>query len=249
VLEGELGKVNYEEKVIFNLSVWERKLFQPPGLLERTSKVIGNRVNHLIPKKVHQVITAAVKTIIRTTLFGVEYTPKRKVQTLSLEVADTMAKEAQTLYQKIAVAEGAGTGAGGIMLSMVDFPALIAIKMKFLFELAHIYGFDTKHFSERIFILYVFQLTYSGHTSRKQILDKIKHWDNEKQQWASDTEYYKKLDWDTFQMEYRDAIDFRKILQMVPGIGAVAGAWANYSIMDELGEVAMNAYRIRRLLS
>jgi hypothetical protein len=50
-------------------------------------------------------------------------------------------------------------------------------------------------------------------------------------------------------MEYRDAIDFRKILQMVPGIGAVAGAWANYSIMDELGEVAMNAYRIRRLSS
>ncbi|MNH47586.1 EcsC protein family protein [compost metagenome] len=55
------------------------------------------------------------------------------------------------------------------------------------------------------------------------------------------------MDWETFQKEYRDAIDFRKMLQMVPGIGAVAGAWANYSILEELGETAMNAYRLRRL--
>lgn len=229
------------------LSEWEHKLIRPPGLLERTSKAIGNRVNHLLPKKVHQAITATVKTIVRTTLFGVEYTPKRQVQSLALEEADKSAKETQSLYQKIAVAEGAGTGAGGIMLSLVDFPALIAIKMKFLFEIAHIYGFDTKSFSERIYILYIFQLTYSGPALRKQILHRIKDWESEKTQWTSDSEYYKGLDWDTFQKEYRDALDFRKLLQMVPGIGAVAGAWANYSIMEELGEVAMNTYRMRRL--
>jgi uncharacterized protein (DUF697 family) len=93
------------------------------------------------------------------------------------------------------------------LLNAVDFPALIAIKMKFLFELAHIYGYSTKEFSERI---------------------------------------YKNLDWETFQKEYRDAIDFRKMLQMVPGIGAVAGAWANYSIVEELGGAAINCYRMRR---
>ncbi|GJM83768.1 hypothetical protein HMSSN139_62640 [Paenibacillus sp. HMSSN-139] len=48
------------------------------------------------------------------------------------------------------------------MLNVVDFPALIAIKMKFLFELAHVYGCDTKEFSERVFILKVFQMTFSG---------------------------------------------------------------------------------------
>ena len=69
---------------------------------------------------------------MRTSLFGAEYTPNRPVQhTLELENADQEAKELFALYQKVAVAEGAGTGAGGIMFSMVDFPALIAIKMKF----------------------------------------------------------------------------------------------------------------------
>ncbi|MFD1953045.1 EcsC family protein [Paenibacillus thailandensis] len=240
--------MNYEEKVRNEIAAWESKLFKPPGWLERTSKTIGTRINDLIPAKVHDVITATIRSIVRTALYGAEYTPQRPVQSFSrLELADQEARRSLSLYQKIATAEGAGTGAGGIMLNLVDFPALIAIKMKFLFELAHIYGYDTKQFSERIFILKVFQLAFSGAEQRARLLDSVKRWDTEKELWVSDSEYSKKMDWETFQKEYRDAIDFRKMLQMVPGIGAVAGAWANYTILEELGEAASNAYRLRRL--
>lgn len=83
--------------------------------------------------------------------------------------------------------------------------------------------------------------------SRARLLYSITHWHIEKEQWVSDAEYSRNMDWETFQIEYRDAIDFRKMLQMVPGIGAVAGAWANYTILEELREFAMNAYRLRRL--
>ncbi|MBT2290127.1 EcsC family protein [Paenibacillus albidus] len=240
--------MNYEQKVRCEIAAWERQFFNPPGWLERTSKTIGKRINALIPAKVHDVITTTIKSIVRTALFGAEYTPQRPVQgTLHLELTDQEAKRLLSLYQKIATAEGAGTGAGGIVLNIVDFPALIAIKMKFLFELAHLYGYDTKHFSERVFILKVFQMAFSGPEQRAKLLDSIKHWDIEKELWLSDTDYYKNMDWETFQKEYRDTIDFRKMLQMVPGIGAVAGAWANYTILDELGEAATNAYRLRRL--
>lgn len=240
--------MNYEQKVRNEIAAWERQFFDPPGWLERTSKTIGKRINNLIPAKVHNVITTTIKSIVRTALFGAEYTPQRPVQgILHLELTDQEAKRLLSLYQKIATAEGAGTGAGGIMLNIVDFPALIAIKMKFLFELAHLYGYDTKHFSERVFILKVFQMAFSGSEQRAKLLDSIKHWDVEKELSISDTDYYKNMDWETFQKEYRDAIDFRKMLQMVPGIGAVAGAWANHTILEELGEAAMNAYRLRRL--
>lgn len=240
--------MNYEQKVLRDITEWELKMFKPPGWLEKTSKTIGSQINQWLPPKVHEVITTTIRTIVRTALFGAEYTPGRPVQfTPELEAADEEAKELFALYQKIAVAEGAGTGAGGIMLSMVDFPALIAIKMKYLFELAHVYGYDTKHFSERVFILKVFQMTFSGTENRARLLDSIKHWHIEKEQWLSDAEYAHQMDWETFQLEYRDAIDFKKMLQMVPGIGAVAGAWANYTILEELREFAMNAYRIRRL--
>lgn len=55
------------------------------------------------------------------------------------------------------------------------------------------------------------------------------------------------FDWKTFQQEYRDYIDIAKMLQMVPEIGAVVGAYANYKLMDKLGNTAMNAYRLRLL--
>lgn len=241
--------MDYEQKVRMEIADWEHRLFKPPGWLERTSKTIGARINSLIPPKVHNMITATIKTIVRTALFGAEYTPKRAVEPRSrgLESTDQEAKKLFGLYQKIAVAEGAGTGAGGIVLGAVDFPALIAIKMKFLFELAHVYGYDTKHFAERVFVLKVFQMAFSGPEQRARLLGSIKRWELEKEQWSSESDYSKSMDWETFQMEYRDAIDFRKMLQMVPGIGAVAGAWANYTILEELGEAAMNVYRLRRL--
>lgn len=240
--------MHYEQQVHNEIADWEKQLFKTPGWLERTSKTVSKRINNLLPAKVHNIITTTIKSIVRTALFGAEYTPKRPVQrTSSLEAADREAKRLLSLYQKIATAEGAGTGAGGILLNVVDFPALIAIKMKYLFELAHVYGYDTKHFHERVFILKVFQLAFSGSEQRAKLLSSIKQWDTEKAQWSSDAEYYKEMDWDSFQKEYRDSIDFRKLLQMVPGIGAAAGAWANFTILEELGETATNAYRLRRL--
>lgn len=240
--------MSYEDKILQELEDWEKSLYKTPSFFEKASKKIGYKINTIIPAKVQNTITGTVKVIVRTTLFGAEYTPKRNVESsLTLEQADELARQVISLYQKIASAEGAGTGAGGILFSMVDFPALIAIKMKMLFELAHVYGYSSKAFSERIFILTLFQLTYSENMMRKQILIRIRDWNKEKLQWSSDSEYYKELNWETFQKEYRDAIDFRKILQMVPGIGAIAGAWANYSIVEELGKFAINGFRIRRL--
>jgi len=118
-------------------------------------------------------------------------------RTANLETADQDTQQLFSLYQKSAVAEGEGMGAGGILLNVVDFPALIAIKMKYLFELAHVYGYDTKHFSERVFVLKVFQLTFSGTEQRARLLNSIKRWDAEKAQWHATADYSKNMDWET----------------------------------------------------
>ena len=39
--------------------------------------------------------------------------------------------------------------------------------------------------------------------------------------------------------------DLAKLLQFIPVIGAVFGAYANYKLLGELGETAVNAYRLR----
>lgn len=238
----------YEDKVSRELIDWERKMLKPPGLLEQASRKLGRKVNSLLPDKVQEVITAAVRSIVKTALFGAEYTPKSGVCTgLALPAADERARALISAYKKVAAAEGAGTGAGGLMLSAADFPLFIAIKMKLLFELAHAYGYRSSDFSERIFLLKTFQFAFSGAAKRAELLAEMKRWEAFASRWSSESEYHRDMDWEQFQQEYRDAIDFRKMLQLVPGIGAVAGAWANYGIMDELGETGMQAYRLRRL--
>ena len=53
------------------------------------------------------------------------------------------------------------------------------------------------------------------------------------------------FDWRTFQLEYRDYIDLAKLLQLIPGFGAIAGAMVNHKYTKRLGHYAMQAYRLR----
>ncbi|MFH5182083.1 EcsC family protein [Paenibacillus sp. TAB 01] len=238
----------YEEQTARALKHWEKELLKPPGFLEKTSKAVSNRINQVIPDKVHQTITAAVKGIVQTALFSIEYMPKNPPLTgLTLAMRTSKAEELLAFYKKLAAAEGAGTGAGGILLGLADFPILIGIKMKFLFELAHLYGHSTRDYRERLFVLHVFQLAFSSQNKKPPLFETIRRWPETARSLPPAESYVKHIDWQLLQQEYRDTIDFRKMLQLVPGIGAVVGAWANYGLLEELGRVGMNCYRLRWL--
>jgi uncharacterized protein (DUF697 family) len=230
--------LTYEEKITDEVMAWKRKITKPSRWFQRLAKKSQAKMNALIPEKVHVVITEGVKKIVQAVLTGAEFTTKKRdVGNLSLEAKDEMLQQALNTYKKMAAAEGAGTGAGGLLLGFADFPLLLTIKFKFLFEAASIYGFDVTDYHERLFILHVFQLAFSSDERRRYILDSMEHWDQR----------IKEIDWRTFQQEYRDYIDVAKLLQLVPGIGAIVGAYANYNLLDHLGETAMNTYRMRLL--
>ncbi|PZE21377.1 EcsC family protein [Paenibacillus xerothermodurans] len=238
----------YEQQTAKSLKLWERELLKPPGWLERTSKAVSQRVNHVIPEKVHQSITAAVKGIVQTALFSIEYMPKSDpIHGLTLADRDVKAEALLALYKKIAAAEGAGAGAGGILLGLADFPILIGIKMKFLFELAHVYGHSTRDYRERLFNLHVFQLAFSSQAKKHALFRTIAEWHQTAPSLPPAESHAEHVNWQQLQQEYRDTIDFRKMLQLVPGIGAVVGAWANYGLLDDLGQVGMNCFRLRWL--
>jgi len=231
--------VDYTMKVNEELHFWKRKMTKRSGLISRTSKKAQIKVNGLIPEKFHKLMTESIKNMVKATLVGSNITTKKKQSTaLSLYERDELFKEKLSAFRKTAVIEGAGTGAGGIMLGLVDFPLLLSIKMKFLFEAAAVYGFDTKEYEERLFILHVFQLAFSSEATRKETLSIIENWEEEKLLITD-------MDWRDFQQEYRDYIDLVKMFQLIPGFGAIVGAFANYNLLDQLGEAAMNSYRLR----
>jgi protein EcsC len=231
----------YEVKAYEEVLEWKRKMLKRPKMVQRLSKQVQVKINEKIPDKAHEIITDAIKKFVKVTLAGSQLITKiSQVENGTLEQRDKQLDEILSIYRKTAVVEGAGTGAGGFLLGLADFPALLSIKMKFLFDAANIYGFDTKRVEERIFILQVFQVAFSSTEKRKEILEIIEDWEERKTSLLD-------LDWKEFQQEYRDHIDFVKMLQLMPGIGAVVGAFANYNLLDQLGETAKNCYRIRHL--
>ncbi len=231
----------YELKVYDEVVDWKRKLSVRSGLFNRLSKKAQTKVNGLIPEKVHQTLTEAIKGMVKATLAGSNFTTKKPADLRpSLQAMDEEARKKINVFQKTAMIEGAGTGAGGILLGLADFPLLLTIKMKFLFEIASVYGFNTEEYEERLFILHVFLLAFSSDETRFEILDTIENWEERKRTLVD-------MDWREFQQEYRDYIDLAKMLQLVPGIGAVVGAIANNKLLGHLGETAMNAYRLRVL--
>lgn len=230
-----------EQRIREEVAVWKHKIQGRSGLFNRLAKKAQNKFNQVIPEKAHAVITEGIKGMVSATLFGSDFLTKPLAEKpQSLAEKEKLVKERFESYRKTAVLEGAGTGAGGILLGLADFPLLLSIKMKFLFEAASIHGYDVKAYEERIFMLQVFQLAFSSDQHRKTVLHTIENWETSK-------ETLKEIDWRTFQQEYRDYLDIMKMLQLIPGIGAVIGAYANFQLMDQLEETAVNAFRIRWL--
>ncbi|TQR18721.1 EcsC family protein [Psychrobacillus soli] len=233
--------VDYTKEVEQQLYFWKHRMTKKSGIIGRTSKNVQNKINGLIPEKFHQVMTESIKNMVKATLVGSNMTTKKRLPLeISLYERDELLKEKLSIFRKTAVIEGAGTGAGGILLGLADFPLLLSIKMKFLFEAAAVYGFDTEDYEERLFLLHIFLLAFSSEEKRKDVLVIIENWEQQKHVIAD-------MDWREFQQEYRDHIDLVKMFQLLPGIGAVVGAFANYKLLDQLGETAMNSYRLRLL--
>ncbi|HWQ88559.1 MAG TPA: EcsC family protein [Desulfitobacteriaceae bacterium] len=235
----------YQEKVKQELQQWQKKMLKKPSISSKLTNGLQTKFNDLIPDKVQAAFTFAISNMTKAVLLGSEYTTRKSVLYQgSLEERDKSCREKLAFYRKAALTTGAGTGAGGIFLGLADFPLLLGLKIKFLFEAARIYGFDVKDIRERIYILTLFQLAFSSAQKRAVVFRRIVNWDEYLQEFPPDL---KSFDWHTFQQEYRDYIDLAKMLQLVPGIGAFVGAYANYKLMDKLGEAAINSYRLRIL--
>ncbi|HEY0732688.1 MAG TPA: EcsC family protein, partial [Chitinophagaceae bacterium] len=138
--------MSYEQVVHKELKTWQRKMQSKPSVLNRLSKKMQVKMNSYIPEKVHQAITVAIKQMIRGVLFGFKHLTRQPAHVISLQQTEEEVLRIINVYKRTAAAEGGITGAGGILLGLVDFPVLLGIKMKMLFDLAALYGFDVKDY-------------------------------------------------------------------------------------------------------
>lgn len=236
--------MGYSEIVHAELKAWQKRMQRKPSLVNRLSKGMQVKINSYIPEKVHQTLTSIIKQMIRSVLFGAKFTARQPRPVVNMADTETAIMQLISNYKKTAAAEGGVTGAGGFFLALADFPILLGIKLKMLFDIASNYGFDVKDYKERLYILYIFQLAFSSQEHRRNVYSQIVDWDIKKEKLPDDIHQF---DWRSFQQEYRDYIDLAKMAQLIPGIGAVVGVIVNYKLIQKLGVTAMNAYRMRLL--
>lgn len=234
--------MEYEQTAFDELKRWQKQMLRKPSVLNKLSKKVQTKLNSYIPEKIHKAITTTIKQMVRGVLFGAQYTTKKPALIHSLQQTEDEITKLVKTYKHTAAVEGGLTGAAGILLGLADFPILLGIKLKMLFDIASLYGFNVKDYKERLYILHIFQLAFSSQEHRRQVFLQIQDWDQKKNQLPDDVNVF---DWRNFQQEYRDYIDIAKMAQLIPGIGAVVGIVVNYKLIKQLAHTATNAYRMR----
>jgi len=232
----------YLRQISSELSAWQKQMMRRPSFFNNLSKKVQTKVNSWIPEKIHKAITVAIKQMIRGVLFGARHTTAAPFLNASLQIREQLVLDKVNVYRKTAAIEGGITGAGGLLLGLADFPILIGIKIKLLFEIASLYGFDINDYKERVYILHIFELAFSSHEHRRNVYLKMTGWDEKSKGLPDDINQF---DWRNFQQEYRDYIDLAKMAQLIPVIGAPVGIVVNNRLIKKLGVTSMNAYRMR----
>jgi uncharacterized protein (DUF697 family) len=232
----------YEKNASKELARWKKKMKQRPSLFNKLSHSMQTRINNLIPEKVHQLLTVTIEKMVQAVAAGSGFINPKPLKSTDLQERELAAQHKINVYRNTATAEGAITGAGGFLLGLADFPLWLTVKIKMLFEIAAVYGYDVNDFKERLYILHIFQLTFSSQKGRQKTFHIMEDWDKYTSSLPATMEEF---DWRNFQQEYRDYIDLAKLLQLVPGIGAVVGAYVNHRLTERLGKNAMQAYRMR----
>lgn len=187
---------SYEQQITYELTAWQNQITKPASLANRLSKAVQERINRLFPDKIRQAITTAIKQMIRGMLFGAEQLTSQPTTGLSLQEREAQILTRIKHYKRIAAAEGGVAGAGGFLLALADFPLLLSLKMKLLFDIAALYGYAVTDYRERLFMLHIFQLAFSGPRHRQTVFLRLRNWDAYSQQLPDDIHQF---DWQTFQ--------------------------------------------------
>jgi hypothetical protein len=233
----------YEARALAEALAWRDRQLKRPGLWDKTTRATQDRINRVIPERVHEIVTGAVQQMTRGLLAGSEWTTARPLTEGALQEREARVRTRVELYRTTASVEGGVAGAGGFLMAAADFPALMAIKVKMLFEIAALYGYSGRDLKERVIALRIFQMAFSSARHRPEALAALEA----AMRAPDDPDALKAFDWRKFQLEYRDYIDVAKLAQLLPLVGAPIGAVVNWRLTQRLAETAMNAYRLRLL--
>ena len=156
-----------------------------------------------------------------------------------LEECDRLAFRVSVESQTLATVEGAVTGAGGVLTTLIDLPLLFVLSLRTILKIGHCYGYPLDHGKDQQFVLGVLVAATSGSLEIKQRrLEQLRELEDllieETQQEIVAEEALSLL----FQLE---------IFEQIPGVGAISGALLNLAFMRRVDQTAQRVFQERWL--
>jgi hypothetical protein len=168
-----------------------------------------------------------------------------------LQLSDKLADSVHNWAIAAAVAEGAATGAGGVLGIGVDIPAILTLSLRTIHKIGLCYGYKANNKSERDFVLGV--LSAAGSNSMKEKTEALLALRVEQNM-------IRKYTWKALaekgavvmtvkQVCKQLGINLtkRKAMQAIPAIGGGIGAAVNGEFMRDIGYAARRSYQERWL--
>lgn len=253
-LEKELAIIEKWEKDQGNLWIWERLGRLPFKLLDKiTPQFVHNKVGVLLDEIGNYIQNGGKYLVSEKQLFELirketnhSLESIAEIKEIPLSTMNTLSHKLTENRKRVATVQGATTGVGGIFTLAIDVPALLAISLKTLQEIAIIHGFDPNEKSERLFIIKCLQFSSADIVGKNAILKELSGY---YQNGSQSGEMMSQLQgWREVVYTYRDQFGWKKLFQMVPIAGMIFGAFTNRSMINDLAEVGVMFYRKRRIM-
>jgi hypothetical protein len=156
-----------------------------------------------------------------------------------LDLCDRLASEVGIGAQAISLIEGAATGAGGVLTTLLDIPVLFVLSLRTIRKVGHCYGYALDREQDKPFVLGLLIASMAGslHIKRERV-DQLHELEEllllETQQEVIAEEFVSLL----FQLE---------VFEEIPGIGAISGALLNLAFVRRLDITARRVFQERWL--
>lgn len=251
----ELSMIEKWEKSQNGLWFWEKIGRLPFKLLDKiTPKFIHDKIGVLLDEIGAYVQSGGKYLTFEQNLYkmiekeaDIPINTVLDIADLPLELMDKVSQGVVEKRKKFATIQGASTGVGGIFTLAIDIPALLAVSLKTLQEIAIIHGYDPNEKSERVFIIKVLQFSMSDVVGKHAILDELSNYYRKEEKESG--EIMSQLQgWREVVYTYRDQFGWKKLFQMVPLAGMIFGAFTNRSMINDLSEAGIMLYRKRKIL-
>jgi hypothetical protein len=163
----------------------------------------------------------------------------RDLRDSPLEECDRLAGQVGVAATSISLVEGAATGAGGVLTTLIDIPLLFVLSLWTILKLGHCYGYPLNQPRDRQYVLGVLLAAISGSLDTRQErlkdLHELEEWLAVEAQEEIITEELLSL---LFQLE---------IFEEIPEVGAVSGALLNMAFMRRVEITARRVFQERWL--